>query len=216
MRKLLQENKVFFIGFIIVLMTSLGLKSVYGKEYVFLFVNSNHSVLLDRIFPYVTYIGDGITVILFAVILLFFNYRKAIQLGVIYVFSSQITQILKRSIFREVPRPSKYFEGRIDLHYVEGVEIHQMMSFPSGHTTSIFAFMAFLAIITKNKTISIFYLLIACVGGFSRMYLAQHFLEDVIAGSIIGVFTAFIVTVLLNKYDWFHSEKLNGSILKNK
>ncbi len=216
MRKLIQENKVFFIGYLLILMTVLSLFSLFGKETCFLFVNSNYSVLGDALFPYITHFGDGITVVIFTLILLFFSYRMAIQSGIIYLISSQITQILKRTVFKEIPRPSKYFEGLADLHFVDGVEIHKMMSFPSGHTTSIFAFMAFLAIITKNKSISILYLLIACVGAYSRMYLAQHFLEDVIAGSIIGVITAFAAITLLNNFKWFQSIPTEAALFKSK
>lgn len=216
MRKLLQENKVFFIGYLLILMTVLCLKWMYGKEASFLFVNLNYSPMGDWLFPYVTYLGDGVTVVLFCIILLFLNYRKAIQLIIIYLLSSQITQVLKRTVFSDVPRPSKYFEGKVALHMVDGVQVHQMMSFPSGHTTSIFAFMAFLAIITKNKSMSILYLAIACLGGYSRMYLAQHFLEDVIAGSVIGVFTAFVATSLLNNYKWYQSAKLDRALMRSK
>ncbi len=216
MRKLIQENKVFFIGYLLILMTVLSLFSLYGKEACFLFVNSNYSTLGDALFPYITHFGDGITVVIFTLILLFFSYRMAIQSGIIYLISSQITQILKRTVFKEIPRPSKYFEGLADLHFVDGVEIHKMMSFPSGHTTSIFAFMAFLAIITKNKSISILYLLMACLGAYSRMYLAQHFLEDVIAGSIIGVLSAFAVMTLLSNFKWFQSIPAEAALFKSK
>jgi membrane-associated phospholipid phosphatase len=91
-----------------------------------------------------------------------------------------------------------------------------MMSFPSGHTTSVFAFMAFLSIITKNKLFSILYLLMAIFAAYSRMYLAQHFLEDVITGSIIGVVTAFVVTTLLNNFNWFQSIPAEAALFKSK
>lgn len=214
MRKLFQENKPFLVGYLIVLISVLILKLMYSKEVLFLTVNGNHNSIGDVVFPYVTYLGDGITIILFTLILLFFNYRKAILSLMIYVVSSQITQILKRTVFSEEPRPSKYFEGKASLHFVDGVQIHQMMSFPSGHTTSIFAFMAFLAIITKNKSIGILFLLIACIGAFSRIYLAQHFLEDTIAGSVIGVLSAFMITNILQKYKWYQSPALDKSLLR--
>jgi membrane-associated phospholipid phosphatase len=216
MRKLIQENKVFFIGYLLILMTVLSLFGIFGKEDCFLFVNSNYSTLGDTIFPYITHFGDGITIVIFTLILLFFSYRMAIQSGMIYIISSQITQILKRTVFKDIPRPSKYFEGLTELHFVDGVEIHKMMSFPSGHTTSVFAFMAFLSIITKNKLFSILYLLMAIFAAYSRMYLAQHFLEDVITGSIIGVVTAFVVTTLLNNFNWFQSIPAEAALFKSK
>jgi membrane-associated phospholipid phosphatase len=216
MRKLIQENKVFFIGYLLILMTVLSLFGLFGKEACFLFVNSNFSSVSDTLFPYITHFGDGITIVIFTIILVFVSYRMAIQSGMIYIISSQITQILKRTVFNDIPRPSKYFDGIANLHFVDGVEIHKMMSFPSGHTTSIFAFMAFLSIITKNKSISVLYLLMACLGAYSRMYLAQHFLEDVIAGSVIGVLSAFAVMTLLSNFKWFQSIPTEAALFKSK
>lgn len=215
MRKLILENKLFLIAYLGVLLFGFSLHLVFGKEACFLFVNSNNTALGDLLFPYITYFGDGLTVLLFAIILLFISYRKSITLGFIYLFSSQIAQLLKRLVFSDFPRPSKYFEGKQHLHFINGIELHKMMSFPSGHTTSIFALMAFLAIITKNKKISILYLLVACLGAYSRMYLAQHFLEDLLAGSLIGVLTALLVSSNLQKFNWYQKIPIGAALFKN-
>lgn len=216
MRKLIQENKPFFIGYLCVLLLGITLHFNFGKEACFLFVDSTHTALGDLLFPIITYFGDGLTVILIVLILLFINYRKSVILGFIYLFSSQIAQLLKRFVFNDFPRPSKYFEGKESLHFIDGVELHKMMSFPSGHTTSIFALMAFLAIITKNKKIGILYLFLACLGAFSRMYLAQHFLEDLLAGSMIGVLTALVVSTYIHKFKWYQKIPIDAALLKKK
>lgn len=214
MRKLLQENKIFIVGYIVLLFSVLALKYFYSKEELFLNVNATHSGWADLIFPYITFLGDGVMVLLFCAFFLFIKFRYSIQLLIIYLISSQITQILKRFVFYDYPRPSKYFEGIAELHLVEGVELNKMMSFPSGHTTSVFALMAFLSLISRNKNYSIICLVFACIAAFSRIYLAQHFLEDTIAGSVIGVFTAFAVSTWLTKYNWFNSDKLSKSLLR--
>ncbi len=101
-----------------------------------------------------------------------------------------------------------------DLHFVEGVELHKMMSFPSGHTTSIFALMTFFAIITKNKNWSVVYLLIACLGAYSRMYLSQHFLEDLLAGSFIGLVSTFLLMSIIPTFKWYQSISEDARMLK--
>jgi len=214
MRKLLQENKFFVIAYLFVLVSVLILKLFYSKEVIFLSINAHNSVFGDKFFPIITHLGDGITVIVFTILLLWVSYRYSLLSLLIYTISSQVVQIFKRVFFSSYPRPSKYFEGRTDLHFVDGVRLHQMMSFPSGHTTSIFAFMTFLAIITKNKFIGIIYLIIACVVAFSRIYLSQHFLEDTIAGSMIGVLSAFMITYVLERYTWYKSSWLDRSLRK--
>ena len=214
MRKLLQENKFFVIAYLLVLITVLGLKLFYSKEVIFLSINAHNSEFGDKFFPIITHLGDGITIIVLTILFLWISYRYSLLSLLIYTISSQIVQILKRVFFSSYPRPSKYFEGKADLHFVDGVRLHQMMSFPSGHTTSIFALMAFLAIITKNKYVGILYVIIACLVAYSRIYLSQHFLEDTIAGSMIGVLSAFIITYVLERYTWYKSSWLDRSLRK--
>ena len=215
MRKLFKENVVFIIGYLIILFGVLLLKLIYTKEELFMFVNNHNSNFGDSFFSIITHIGDGILVMIFTIILLWVSFKYALQSLLIYTISSQIVQILKRVFFSSYPRPSKYFEGKASLHYVDGVQLHQMMSFPSGHSTSVFALMSFLTIITKNKKIGLLYLLIACLTAYSRIYLAQHFLEDTIVGSLIGVMSAFAITYVLEKYSWFRSDWLKRSLRKN-
>lgn len=216
MRKLFQENSVYIICYLLVVSTALIFKLFYTKEEIFLYINSKHSAIGDALFPYITHLGDGIFIILCTILLLWYSYRYALLSLLIYTISSQLVQVLKRVFFSDFQRPSKYFENIADLHLVEGVKLHQMMSFPSGHTTSAFAFMTFLAIITKNKTLGAVYLILASIVSFSRIYLSQHFLEDTLAGSLIGVLSAFIITYVLQKYSWYNSPWLDQSLAKKK
>lgn len=216
MKDIINKNKAYFIGFGLLFSVALFFQLSYGKEASFMFVNQHHSALGDTLFPYITLFGDGATVIFIAVVLLFYSYRNAILLGATYLISSQIAQILKRTIFSDTMRPSKYFEQMQNIHYVDGVELHKMMSFPSGHTTSIFALMTFFAIYTKNKNWSLLFLLIACIGAYSRMYLAQHFLEDLLAGSLIGLLSASLIMAIFPKFNWYQSISKDAALFKKK
>jgi membrane-associated phospholipid phosphatase len=69
-------------------------------------------------------------------------------------------------------------------------------SFPSGHTTSAFALATTIAIISKDKKIGLFCFILAALTGYSRIYLGQHFLEDVGFGSLLGVGTTCIYFIL--------------------
>ncbi len=68
-----------------------------------------------------------------------------------------------------------------------------MSSFPSGHTTSVFALAVLLALNTSDKRISLIYLITAVITGYSRIYLGQHFLADVTTGALIGTLSALVV-----------------------
>jgi membrane-associated phospholipid phosphatase len=75
---------------------------------------------------------------------------------------------------------------------VTGIDQLSVHSFPSGHTVTAFSTALVLAYWCKNKLWGLPLLLLAALVGYSRMYLSQHFFEDVTAGSVIGV----VVTVM--------------------
>jgi undecaprenyl-diphosphatase len=64
-------------------------------------------------------------------------------------------------------------------------------AFPSGHTAASTAFFATLALACWR--IGVPFLLIPLLIAFSRMYVAAHFLSDVVGAALIGVVTACVV-----------------------
>jgi membrane-associated phospholipid phosphatase len=86
------------------------------------------------------------------------------------------------------------------LHIIDGVEIRNYNSFPSGHTTTAFAFFALLSFYAKNRLIKIAYILPAVFVGFTRIYLLQHFFEDTLFGSLLGVISAVVVYYSFSKF----------------
>jgi membrane-associated phospholipid phosphatase len=92
-----------------------------------------------------------------------------------------------------MPRPKQFFPPGQYPYFIDGVTHIGFSSFPSGHSTSIFALVTLLALFDKNKKGNVGYLLAAVAVGYSRIYLGQHFLGDVLTGSCIGVLTAVMV-----------------------
>jgi membrane-associated phospholipid phosphatase len=75
---------------------------------------------------------------------------------------------------------------------VEGVNQHSLQSFPSGHTAAAFSVFMMLALISKNNTAKLFLFFGAVIVSYSRVYISQHFIVDITAGSILAVlFMAF-------------------------
>src|SRR5690606_8964394 len=126
-----------------------------------------------------------------------FSFKYFFNGVITFLISVGVTQILKR-IF-DLPRPKGFFSEQIlsKLHFVEGVNIYPHYSFPSGHTTAAFSMMFFLAIITPNRYLKVIFAIYASIMGLSRVYLVQHFLIDIIAGSIIGIFVTMLIYKLI-------------------
>ena len=82
-----------------------------------------------------------------------------------------------------------------DLQKVDGVVLHTgFSSFPSGHTLSAFAVFSLLSFFASNSKRQIFlFLSLAILVAASRVYLIQHFIEDVWMGSLIGVMLAYLI-----------------------
>ena len=68
-------------------------------------------------------------------------------------------------------------------------------SFPSGHTASSTAFFAVLLFVSWR--IGLACLVIPLLIAFSRMYVAAHYLSDVVAAAILGVLCAYLVVRLM-------------------
>jgi membrane-associated phospholipid phosphatase len=109
-------------------------------------------------------------------------------------------------------RPSKYFElyESVQLHLVEGVNLHSLQSFPSGHTATAFSVFFFLALILKSKPLKFSMFLLAIIVAYSRVYISQHFLVDITAGSIIAVTVMFFTFIWVNRWtkEWLDSSAI--------
>ena len=158
-------------------------------------LNQQHSWAGDLFFKYYTHIGDGLFTIVLAFVLFVFGKRKLpLLLTIAFLLSGLMVQVIKQ--IEQRPRPGLYFEKRASVHAVDGVLLKGKNSFPSGHTTTVFASASLLALATQRKGIQLIYLLAALVAGYSRIYLGQHFLEDVTAGMCLGTLTAILLAYL--------------------
>ena len=159
-------------------------------------LNRSHNYVFDIFFSYITWLGDFITPLTIGIILLFIRYRYALILLTGNLLAASITQILKHTFFSDVVRPKMFFNGTTQLKFVDGVENWLYNSFPSGHTTSAFATFFCLALITNNQVNKFIFFMLALSVAYSRIYLSQHFFDDIYAGSLVG-FTCITITYLL-------------------
>ncbi len=171
------------------------------------FIYKQHSRSLDVLFKYLTNLGDGLFAIVTILVICWLKPLKYVWLGALsFAISGILSQFIKKVIFPSALRPIKVYDIN-KLHLIDGVTVHSLHSFPSGHTATAFALFMFLAFVyRKNKTAQYCFAFIAILIGYSRIYLTQHFLIDVICGSIIGIFSFFIANEIIEKwpFSWYN------------
>lgn len=172
-----------------------------SKGEIHLWINRFHNPFFDQFFRYVTFLGDGWFVTVPVILLLFVSLRDAVYVLTSYLATGLVAQILKRFVFADCPRPIRFFHDKASLHLVDGVQMLQGHSFPSGHATSAFALFLALAVVSRNRGLQAACFVTACIVAFSRIYLSQHFLIDVAAGSIIGTAGALAFAFVFYRTD---------------
>ena len=192
----------FFTYATIVLLVAGCLALAYwSKEQVFLTLNNQHTDIGDVLLKYLTHVGDGLFMLTTGVIIFLTGKRK---LGILFVLSflmsGLIVQIIKR--VEAKPRPAMYFKKPQIIHKVDDNLLKGKNSFPSGHATTAFAMFSLFAFATRNKGLQLLFFAAALVIGYSRIYLGQHFTEDVLAGALLGYLTSFFLTWLFRKKEW--------------
>jgi len=199
---LIRDNRLFFICFSLFAIAGAILLQIVPQGQDILFFSDRRSPAGDWIFRWGTHLGEGPAFLSAALVFFWFRKRGALfilLLGFVVMWVSYGTKT-----FFAHDRPYAWFLqlGQwSQIHPVDGVTIHAgATSFPSGHTMAAFALYSFLAFALPRKGgwPAVFFLL-ALIVGVSRIYLVQHFLKDVYAGALIGVFLALAVYMLYAK-----------------
>lgn len=116
------------------------------------------------------------------------NIRLKYQLGVLesvcsMALASWIVFIINGIYFR--PRP--FSDHDLSLLFYQPTD----SSFPANAPTAMFGIA--LAILLVNRRVGIVLVIISIIYGLSRVYAGVHYPTDIIAASIIGILSAFLV-----------------------
>lgn len=171
---------------------------IYGKENSFLVINRYNSPEFDYVFRFWTYLGDGVIwVPLFAYVLL---YKRDYFVSVLaaLIICTVLTQGLKRIVFWNDFRPIVVLANKVRV--IPGYYMNREHSFPSGHTSTAFTLALLLASIAKKNIWTYIFPLIAFFVGYSRVYLAQHFVTDVLAGIFVGVVSCYLALLVNEQF----------------
>ena len=188
----IKKRLPFFVVLFLILLSGAVWLIISGKGACFLALNAYHSFMLDQFFIKFTYVGDGIFAIVLSLLYLIWFRSNKTGWMILYAFllSGIVAQILK--IIFPSPRPKLFFEHVNIVSFIDGVTLSNSSSFPSGHTTTAFAVATVLVLVLKNTKLQLVILFIALIVGYSRIYLGQHFLGDVLAGMFIGTISGLI------------------------
>ena len=215
----LTVNRKLLISYYIFLGVGIVLLILHSKTELFKLLTFNGGQIVDFFFKGITSLGNGLFAFIFALLAGFKKIRYALYLFITYSFSGILTQLLKRLVFPDALRPMKYFsELGETLTAISGYENHFFYSFPSGHTATAFAVYFGLAFVVRNGYLKYALLFLSILVGYSRIYLLEHFPEDVLAGSLVGVLTVilFYPIVFSWKKSWLDYSYMHLIKIKNE
>ena len=179
-------------------------------------LNGAHAPALDLFFRYATHLADGLVPTGLAVLLLLISDRRSfLMMALSTGASALVVQFLKHQVFADHDRPIEHLARMPDLYLIPGVEMNHHFSFPSGHSTAAFSMCFALAVIVGRKGAAGGFAVLGAVLAYSRVYLSQHFTEDILAGATLGTVTAWLIYYWLyaspsGKRPWFDRRMFSG------
>lgn len=217
MRNLFRQNAVF-ISLSLMLLIALGLALLcIPKGELHLLLCDHHTPARDIFYRYYTQIAEWFPYVVCVAVLLFGRLGDGLFASACQAFAALTTQIIKHILV--APRPLTWFAEHmpdVQLPLAEGVRMNYWLSFPSGHTTSFFA-LAFAVCILLTRShripslprILVQFLLFfaAALGGYSRIYLSQHFTADVFGGMLVGCLITIACYVVFYRFEdrkWYN------------
>lgn len=179
----------------------------YGKTHSFILINGYYNPPLDVFFRWVTWLGDGLIYVPILLYCIISNRKFFLPVVFGILIATFLTHFLKRVVFPDALRPISLEAQKIIIHKVQGVVINRQNSFPSGHTGTAFSMALLLVTVMKRRIWAFILPMIAFFVGYSRIYLGQHYVTDVLAGMCVGIVTAFLSLWLYRVY----LDKRNGT-----
>ena len=178
------------------------------------FFNLNYyfeTLYLKKFFIRITQLGDSLWyfIIIISVFLLSFlgekikliSNKKWLYLKNLSIFSffylilvGLVTQLLKHIIGRPRPNYVDFDTGASFNFFSTDASFH---SFPSGHSSTIFAIALILSLLIPG--LRVFFLLLGFVVALSRVVVGAHYTTDIVAGGLVAIILYKVFLVFLEK-----------------
>ena len=187
---LVRKYPLGFLVYALVLAAGTVLVISVPQTELHLAMNRSHTPFQDSFFRTATWLGDGWFALGLSLVFLLVRFRYSLMLILSWATSGFFVQLLKRLAFPDASRPIEWLDRMPGLQTVPGVDLFHHFSFPSGHAATAFAVLLLAGFILRNRPVFFLAMILAWCAAFSRVYLSQHFLVDVLAGSFLGVLSA--------------------------
>jgi len=168
---------------------------LYDKDLhaLLIFNNSIKCRLLDKVMPMITYIGSVTVTISTCLMIIAMGNGVVRKMGfqalLALALSHLLVHFLKNSVCRLRPKdvlPNiNTFNVALDYY-----------SFPSGHTTAVFAIATTLAL--NIPLLAVVCFPIALIVAISRLYLGVHYPSDVLAGMAVAISSSVVLQFITN------------------
>lgn len=159
------------------------------------FFQSLQNGFFDLFFNMISFLGEEYIYILILGIVYFAVDKKLGEYLAFTLFFTGIFNNVLKVLFNH-PRPFEKYPDRVDNLRPSTSTGN---SFPSGHVQNFSSFLFAAGFYSKKKNILLGAAILSTLMAISRMYLGVHFLEDVLASLVLGVITAYIISIVFKK-----------------
>jgi undecaprenyl-diphosphatase len=186
MRKGKKAGLTLLLGILILPLPLLVPAFVAWDQDLFLTLFRYHPSSWSTVIAMVTDLGSMVLWALVVVALWIFRKRNlATYLLVTLAIALTVYMTMKYAVDR--PRP-------FDVFPIDPLYRPFDPSYPSGHAMTAFAAAGIIG--AKEKRLLLPLLALACLVGFSRVYIGVHFPYDVLSGALLGLLVAYFVSCL--------------------
>lgn len=197
MKNAFWSNPWFVIPALVFIILGLWMQLNLRFGHEILYLNAWRTEPLNTIFRYATKMGEPLAFVVFGLLGMLWRYRFALLIAIAGIILPPISYLLKDKIGTD--RPITYFnktQMRSAVETVPNVELNGgQTSFPSGHTTAAFCMYGLMALMTRSRAprLGLAWVGLAILVAFSRIFLVQHFLIDVLGGAVLGLFLSMLI-----------------------
>lgn len=179
---------------------------------ILLLINSHHTDFLDRVMWVISSSTVWIPcyILLIYLVIKKFSFRKGGMIILITIASVGASDFISSSIIKNQVqryRPTHNLEIKDQLHVHVDLSTGEeyrggQYGFVSSHAANFFAMAVFLGLIFRKyyPELLFYFLAIACVVSYSRMYLGVHYPSDILGGASIGIAISWLFYGLASRF----------------